>query len=97
METVEIDAYVVDTLMRDLVGHDRQPSAFLVFLHLWRRAGSPGDRTRVSLREIAESTGLSRRAVQDAVARLERRRLIGVRRESVTAVPEYTVHRPWRR
>jgi len=27
---VEIDDYVVDTLMADLVGHDRQPSAFLV-------------------------------------------------------------------
>ena len=30
-------AYVLDTLMADLVGHDRQPSAFLVYLHLWRR------------------------------------------------------------
>jgi hypothetical protein len=30
--TVPIDAYILDTLMRDLVGHDRQPSAFLVYL-----------------------------------------------------------------
>ena len=28
--TVTLDPYVVDTLMADLVGHDRQPSAFLV-------------------------------------------------------------------
>ena len=34
-ETVPIDVYIVDTLMRDLVGHDRQPSAYLVYVFLW--------------------------------------------------------------
>ena len=34
VETVQLDAYVLDTLMRDLTGHDRQPSAFLVYLSL---------------------------------------------------------------
>ena len=29
-----IDGYVLDTLMRDLVGHDHRPSAFLVYLSL---------------------------------------------------------------
>ena len=29
---LSLDHYVVDTLMRDLVGHDRRPSAFLVYL-----------------------------------------------------------------
>src|SRR4030095_3376176 len=34
-DTVPIDRYIVDTLMRDLVGHDRQPSAYLVYVFLW--------------------------------------------------------------
>lgn len=95
---IELDEYVVDTLMRDLVGHDRQPTAFLVYLYLWRRsAREGGGSVTISLREMAEGTGASRRAVQDAVSRLHKRRLIGIRRASLTAVPEYTVHRPWRR
>lgn len=95
---MELDAYVVDTLMPDLVGHDHQPSAFLVYLYLWRRTHAAGaDEVAVSLREIAEGTGVSRRAVQDAVARLAQRELIGVERASITAVPRYRVHRPWAR
>src|SRR6266536_1055507 len=38
MPHVTLDTYVVDTLMPDLVGHDRAPSAFLVFLFLYRRS-----------------------------------------------------------
>ena len=95
---MELDAYVVDTLMPDLVGHDHQPSAFLVYLYLWRRTHAAGaDEVATSLREIAEGTGVSRRAVQDAVARLAQRELIGVERASITAVPRYRVHRPWTR
>jgi hypothetical protein len=30
------DEYVVDVLMPDLVGHDRRPAAFIVFLFLLR-------------------------------------------------------------
>ncbi len=98
MRTIEVDAYVVDTLMVDLVGHDHQPSAFLVYLFLWRRTRGEGvDEAALSLREIAEGTGLSRRGVQDAIARLAQRQLIGVARESITAVPRYRVHRPWAR
>ena len=70
MRTIELDAYVLDTLMADLVGHDRQPSAFLVYLALWRRTRSEDvDEAAVSLRELAEATGLSRRGVQDALDR----------------------------
>ena len=29
LATVSFDAYILDTLMADLVGHDRRPSAFL--------------------------------------------------------------------
>ena len=98
METVALDRYVLDTLMPDLVGHDHQPSAFLVYLALWRRTRAEGvDEAAVSLRELAEATGLSRRGVQDAVARLAARRLIGVERASITAVPRYRVERPWAR
>ena len=98
MRTIELDAYVVDTLMADLVGHDHQPSAFLVYLYLWRRTRAEGvDEAAVSLRQIAEGTGISRRAVQDAITRLAQRQLIGVERASITAVPRYRVHRPWAR
>ncbi len=100
MDVVELDAYVIDTLMRDLVGHDRQPSAFLVYLFLWRVAGAEGGEggaVAVSLRDIALGTGLSRRAVQESLGRLQRRQLIGIARAGITAVPEYTVLRPWAR
>ena len=96
-ETIELDSYVIDPLMRDLVGHDRQPSAFLVYLYLWSRTAREPERSAaVSLRELADVTGLSKRAIQDALSRLHRRKLIGIKRTSITAVPEYTVHRPWR-
>jgi hypothetical protein len=97
MESLPLDSYVIDTLMRDLVGHDRQPSAFLVYLYLWRSSLAERGSVTVALREIAENTGLSKRAVQDGITRLHQRKLIGIKRESITAVPEYTVHRPWAR
>ena len=31
---MQIDDYVTDTLLRDLVGHDRRPVSFLVYLWL---------------------------------------------------------------
>jgi len=93
-----LDAYVLETLMRDLTGHDRRPSAFLVYLCLWHHAA--GDRRRRvagSLQWLAEETGLSRRAVQRAVAHLQRRGLLRAERAHATAVPEYELQRPWRR
>jgi hypothetical protein len=106
MTTVPVDAYVLDSLMADLVGHDRQPSAFLVYLFLWRRThgssegeeGEAGaDAAQVSLLDIATGTGLSKRAVQEALRTLAKRRLLAIEREGITAVPVYTVLRPWRR
>jgi DNA-binding GntR family transcriptional regulator len=98
MTTFALDTYIVDTLMADLVGHDRQPSAFLVYLYLWRQThGATAATTQVALLDIAEGTGLSKRAVQDALGRLAKRKLLTVARESITAVPVYTVQRPWRR
>jgi hypothetical protein len=99
MDTVRLDRYVVDTLMADLVGHDRSPSAFLVYLALWSRTGGRRNATvKISHRDLAEETGLSKSAVQRAVLHLtSRRRLLEVSHGSATATPEYAVLRPWRR
>src|SRR4051812_26931849 len=97
MKQVRIDAYVLDTLMPDLVLHDRQPSAFLVYLQLWSRTTGRQARVQVSHQTMAHATGLSKSAVQGAMRTLMRRRLIRAARESATAVPAYTVLRPWRR
>jgi hypothetical protein len=95
---LQIDDYILDTLMVDLVGHDRQPSAYLVYLFLWRQThGSHQAAARVALQDVAEQTGLSKRSVQSAIAWLAKRKLIAVARESITAIPVYTVLRPWRR
>jgi hypothetical protein len=92
------DEYIFESLMRDLVGHDRQPSAFLVYLHLWWRThGSRRESAQVALQDIAEETGLSKRSVQDAIAWLSKRKLLSISRASITAVPVYTVLRPWTR
>ncbi|HKE88399.1 MAG TPA: helix-turn-helix domain-containing protein [Vicinamibacterales bacterium] len=95
---MSIDDYILDSLMPDLVGHDRQPSAFLVYLTLWRRTHGDGQGTvQIALQDIAEATGLSKRSVQDAVAWLSKRKLVSVTRVSITAIPVYTALRPWKR
>jgi len=96
-DPLAVDPYVVDTLLPDLVGHDRRPSAFLVYLVLWRRTEAGRTPAALSLRELAESTGLSKRAVQSAVNALVRRRLLALERETPTSVPSYVVLRPWAR
>ena len=98
MESIRLDRYVVDTLMADLVAHDRSPSSFLVYLALAVRSrGRRPAPVRASHRELAEDTGLSKSSVQSAVRLLLRRRLIAAAHASPTAVPEYTIQRPWRR
>ena len=98
MTVLTLDSYIIDSLMADLVGHDRQPSAFLIYLLLWRlTSGTGGSKVQIPLQDLAERSGLSKRAVQQAIARLAKRGLIDVRRDSVTAVAMYTVLRPWRR
>lgn len=96
--TVTLDAYVIDTLLADLVGHERQPSAFLVYLYLTRHARGRTERvTTASLQQIASDTGLSKSAVQQAVRTLKRRQLVRIHRATHTAAPSYAVQRPWRR
>jgi transcription initiation factor IIE alpha subunit len=91
----KIDTYVIDTLMRDLVGHDRRPSAFIVYLCLTAAAGEK--RCSLSYAQIAERTGLSKRAVQDAIVLLRHRELVRVVRGAPTEIPGYEPMRPWRR
>ncbi len=98
MPHVSLDTYIVDTLMPDLVGHDRAPSAFLVFLFLYRRTIGAGVSTvQISLTDVAIATGLSKRAIQSALSVLARRRLVSIQRASITAVPVYTLRRHWTR
>lgn len=92
-----IDDYVIDTLMRDLVGHDRRPVAFLAYLWLaaehsrWRNGI-----VQISYQDMAESMGVSKSSVQSAVSWLIRRKLLAVKKDTVTATPRYTVLSPWR-
>jgi len=61
VKTIRLDDYVVDVLLRDLVGHDHSAAAFVVYLFLWRRTlGGGRKRVRLSHREIALETGLSK-------------------------------------
>jgi hypothetical protein len=90
-----LDPYIVDVLLPDLVGHDRRPSAYLLYLVLWRRARSGDGDVALSLKSMTEATGLSKRAVQDALEHLVKRKLVTARRESITAVARFEVHEPW--
>lgn len=93
---MEMDAYVCDTLMRDLVGHSRSPAAFLVYLQLYRWTyGAGRNSVATSHAVLAESAGISKRSAQMAVAHLVERRLIRSHKARPTAVPVYTVLTPW--
>ncbi|MGE5616908.1 MAG: helix-turn-helix domain-containing protein [Bacillota bacterium] len=94
MSGLSLDQYVVDVLMPDLVGHDRSPSAFIVYVYLWRMASHRG-RVSASYATIAADTGLSKASAQRAVALLKRRKLVAATKSSATSVPEYRVARPW--
>ena len=91
-----LDDYIVETLMPDLIGHDRAPSSFIVFVKLWQDSGGPGRRLQVSLSSLAVETGLSKSSVQAAIRHLRKRGYVTTRRSSQTAVPVHTVLAPWR-
>ncbi len=91
-----VDRYVIDSLMPDLVGHDRRPSAYLLYLTLWSRTLAISEtEVRIALLDLAEATGLSKRTVQAAIAWLEYRRLVTVTRDTLTDVGTFTVKAPW--
>jgi hypothetical protein len=93
---VKLDEYITDTLMRDLVGHDRRPVSFLAYVWLAAEQQRRGKPVTISYNELAESMGVSRSSAQAAIAWLIQRRLLGVARQSVTATPSYTVQTPWK-
>ena len=90
------DDYVIDVLMRDLVGHDRKPVCFVVYLWIAAEEARLGGAVEASYRELAESVGVSKSSAQAAVQWLLRRKLLAVSKRSVTATPAYAVRTPWR-
>jgi hypothetical protein len=58
-----LDAYVTDVLMRDLVGHDRRPVSFLVYLWLSVEQQSRNSDVQISYSELAECIGVSKSSV----------------------------------
>jgi hypothetical protein len=96
MYHIALDDYVVDVLLPDLVGHDRSPAGFLVYLVLWTLLFRSERRTvPISLQALSNQTGLSKSAVQAAIRLLLRRSLIKATKASPTAVPEYELVRHW--
>ena len=92
---IPVDRYVIETLLPDLVGHDHCPSAILVYLVILAEAGD--GRVALSHAQLAERTGLSRRAVQNAIGLLGRRQLIEISRGGATEISRYRPLSPWRR
>lgn len=90
------DDYILDVLMRDLVGHDRKPASFLVYLWLASEQARRRSEVRVSYEEMAESIGISKSSAQAAVRWLLKRKLLAVKKQTVTATPCYAVRSPWR-
>jgi CRP-like cAMP-binding protein len=98
MQRFHLDAYVIDVLMPDLVGHDRRPAAFLVYVFLLRHAARrQRDSISVSLQTIATKTGLSKSTVQSALRHLRRRELIDPAVRATVSDPLRRVLRPWER
>jgi DNA-binding MarR family transcriptional regulator len=96
-ETIPVDDYVLDVLLRDIVGHDQQPAAYLVYLYLYGQAARKKWKpVAASVRTLADATGLSKSAIQIALATLRRRELIVSTRDHATATSRHRVLRHWR-
>jgi hypothetical protein len=93
---VKLDEYVLDSLMRDLVGHDRKPASYLVYLWLAAEQQRQNKAVSVSYSDLAESVGISKSSAQAAVAWLIHRKLISSSKATVTATPTYSVQTPWK-
>ena len=102
----KLDPYITDVLLRDLVGHDRRPASFLVYIwftaeqqnqaqqnQAQQRRNSP---VAISYQDLAESIGISKSSAQSAVGWLIRRKLLASTKTTVTATPQYKVLTPWR-
>jgi hypothetical protein len=96
MTTIAMEPHVVDVLLPDLVGHDKKPSSFVLYLWLYAMTKGVGRKSAFfSYQMLTDRTGLSKRAVQRAVAHLVKRQLVKMSRKSATSVPEYSVATPW--
>ena len=96
MLKVSIDAHVIDVLMPDLVGHDKRPAAFIVYLFLLRHAGrARRGAVAVSLQTIATKTGLSKSSVQNALRHLAQRGLLDPTVVATVTDPLRKPLRPW--
>jgi hypothetical protein len=94
---IPLDSYVLDVLMRDLVGHDKRPSTFIVYLYLAARIERDMlHSVQASYGAIASATGLSKSSVQHSIVHLKKRKLILVSHDSPTTTPHYRLHRHWR-
>jgi hypothetical protein len=93
----QLDNYITDVLMRDLVGHDKRPVAFLIYLWLAAEEQRRNASVQISYQELAESIGVSRSSAQTSVGWLLRRKLLVATRACVTATPSYRVLAPWRK
>jgi len=93
---IHLDDYVIEVLMRDLVGHDRRPTSFLAYVWLAAEQARRQDAVQVSYQELAESIGVSKSSAQAAVNWLGRRKLLVASKENATATPRYAVQSPWR-
>jgi hypothetical protein len=103
----KLDPYVTDVLLRDLVGHDRRPASFLVYIwftaeqqkaeqHKYAQQRLAAAVT-ISYQDLAESIGISKSAAQSAVSWLIRRKLLAATKTTVTATPAYKILTPWKR
>jgi hypothetical protein len=93
---MDLDPYLADTLMRDLVAHSRSSSSFLVYFQLYCLTHGVG-RTSIPMSHsvLAELTGISKRSVQTGIEHLIDRRLLKSHKARSTSVPVYTVLTPW--
>lgn len=96
MTSDRFDPYILDVLMPDLVGHDRSPAAFVVYLYLLGAATrARRDTITASLQTIATETGLSKSAVQIALRHLRRRGLLDAGVEATVTNPARRILQPW--
>jgi len=91
----KLDPYLTDILMRDLVGHDRRPASFLVYLWFFAEQQRHAGTVAISYQELAESIGISKSSAQSSVAWLIRRKLLNATKTTVTATPQYRALTPW--
>lgn len=91
-ETVTlVDNYIFDTLFKELDANEA-----MVYLYLWRRTkGSGQKKVELSYQILSEAIGISKRAGQDVLKRLNEKKLLNINRESKTGIPAYEVLQPW--